>query len=423
MSKLTTEGMRKGITMRVQYFVQYFKPEKSSGGYLVTDLLEGFVQAGWEVDVYTPTPTRGVTEKTRKEYCKMPLEILENGKLRIHRMPLYREGSGFVPRAIRYMLFSLQCLFKGLTEPADLIFTGSGPPTQGLVGAIIKKVTKKKFVYNLQDAFPDSLITSGMATEKSIAVKIGRIMERIIYRNADAIITISEDMRQRLLDKSVPDSRLFVVHNWIDTNMICPMEREDNFLFDELLLPRDKFYVTYAGNLGYVQGVEIIVDAAKILQKESDIQFVIFGNGSEEEKIRERIVRSGLNNIHLFPLQSSNRMSEVYSLGDVSVVTCKAGTGGSGMPSKTSLIMAAGTSIVSAFDIPSELNTVLSKADCGICVPAEDAEAFSKVILHMAQNRDVCLEKGKNGRNYALTNLSKCSSVSKYVAAIKSISN
>ena len=109
--------------MKLIYLVQYFSPEKASGLQLVDDLLEGFAVHGWEIDVFTPTPTRGVTSAQRKEYARKRIESKYDGKLRIHRMHLYREGKSFIGRAIRYVLFSIECLWKSVTVPADFIFT------------------------------------------------------------------------------------------------------------------------------------------------------------------------------------------------------------------------------------------------------------------------------------------------------------
>ena len=60
--------------MKLIYFVQYFPPEKASGLQLVEDLLEGFTKQGWEVDLFTPTPTRGITAEQRNEYLKRRIE-------------------------------------------------------------------------------------------------------------------------------------------------------------------------------------------------------------------------------------------------------------------------------------------------------------------------------------------------------------
>ena len=136
--------------MHLLYFVQYFPPEKASGLPIVTDMIEGFAEHGWDVDVYIPTPTRGVTDEVRSEYSKKRKEVLCNGKLIIHRMHLYREGTRMLQRTIRYSIFSLQRLIRGLFLPADAIFTGGGPPTQGIIGGLIHKWTKKKFIFNPQ---------------------------------------------------------------------------------------------------------------------------------------------------------------------------------------------------------------------------------------------------------------------------------
>ena len=304
--------------MHLLYFVQYFPPEKASGLPLVIDMIEGFAKRGWDVDVYIPTPTRGVTDEVRREYAKRRKEVLCDGKLKIHRMHLYREGTGMLQRTIRYCLFSIQCLIRGLFIPADVIFTGGGPPTQGLVGGIIHKLTKKKFIFNPQDLFPDSLIIAGEATEDSRVVKIGRRIEKFAYKNADVIVTITEDMAVNIRSRTEDKSKVHVVRNWIDTEKTVPIDRNINKLFDEFGLDRSKFYVVYAGNIGQLQGLEVLVDAAEILRDIKDVRFVIFGNGSEEIKLKRRIKAKGLLNIKVYPLLSLEKVSEVYSLGNVS---------------------------------------------------------------------------------------------------------
>ena len=404
--------------MRCIYLVQYFPPEKSSGSDLVEDLLEGFAKHGWDVNLYTPTPTRGVTTEQRKEYSKKRTAKKYDGKLTIHRMHLYREGTGFIPRALRYVLFSIECFWEAATVPADFIFTGSGPPTQGVVVGLAKKFSrKKKVIYNLQDIFPDSLVTSGICGADSTLMKIGRKMENFTYRNADVIITITDDMKANVVSKGVDPEKVKVVRNWIDVNRIQPVKKEDNKLFDELNLLRDKFYVVYAGNLGKVQGVEVILEAAALLRDKENIRFVIFGNGSEEENIREKA--KGMPNLSIFPLQPMDRVSEVYSLGNVSIVPCKPGTGGSGMPSKTWTIMATGTAIIASFDLGGEMQRTIRDAECGYCVQAGDVSALAEKIEEMSRNTGVVKQMGINARKYAEEQVAKEQAVKKYIEIIE----
>lgn len=405
--------------MKGLYFVQYFPPEKSSGADLVEDLLEGFARQNWQIDVFTPTPTRGVSEAVRKEYTRKRIEKRFGGNVIIHRMRLYREGKGFIARALRYIIFSLQCLYKALTVPADFIFTGSGPPSQGVVMGIARKLTGKKFIYNLQDIFPDSLIASGICKENSWLIKIGHLMENFTYRYADVIITITDDMKANIVRKGVNPEKVKIVHNWIDTERIKPVSRQDNKLFSELGLPRDKFYVVYAGNLGKVQGVDVIVQAAEKLQENSHIHFVIFGNGSEEENIKKQIAEKKLTNVSLFPLQPMDRVPEVYSLGDVAIVSCRPGTGGSGMPSKTWTIMATGTPLVASFDLGGEMEKTIRAAGCGCCIEAENADKLAETIVRWEQDRAYVCQSGARARQYAEKYVSKEPAVEKYISYIK----
>lgn len=409
--------------MHLIYFVQYFPPEKASGLTIVMDMINGFADYGWDVDVYVPTPTRGVTDEIRREFSRKRLEIHCNGKLRIHRMHLYREGKGLLQRTIRYTVFSFQCLIRGLFLPADAIFTGGGPPTQGLVAALIHKLTRKKVIYNPQDLFPDSLIVSGIADEKSMIVRLGRVMEKISYNNADSIITITTDMADSIRSKIKNGDKVHIIRNWVDIDKVHPIDRKENKLFDELSLPRDNFYVTYAGNIGKMQGIETIVYAAEQLKNIPDIRFVIFGNGSEEANIKNLAKEKGLINVHFFPLQSLDRVSEVYSLGDVSIVSCKPGTGSIGMPSKTWTIMAAGSAIIASFDLGGEMERVIQEANCGFCVEAGNAEKLADAIFALYCDLNQKNTMGLNARNYAVQHACKAVCVGRYIEEIESIAN
>ena len=409
--------------MKCIYFVQYFPPEKSSGSNLVEDLLEGFSNYGWKTDVFTPTPTRGVTSEQRKEYVHKRVEVKYNGKLTIHRMHLYREGKSFIGRAIRYILFSIECFWKAVTVPADFIFTGSGPPTQGVVVGLAKKLSGKKVIYNLQDIFPDSLVTAGICDQNSIFYHIGRKMEDFTYRNADHIITITDDMKANIMRKGVPEDKISVIRNWIDTDKVKHISRIDNTLFDELELSRDKFYVVYAGNLGKVQGVNVLVEAASLLKDNENIRFVIFGNGSEEDNLKQMIAENHLNNISMFPLQPVERVSEVYSMADVCIISCMPGTGKSGMPSKTWTIMAAGVPIIASFDLNSEMEKIIGKAKCGYCVESGKAEELAKGIVKIQSNYKIIQTMGENARKYVENCAGKNRSISKYIKSIKDAVN
>lgn len=396
--------------MKILTFSAYFTPERAAGIQLTEDLLEGFAAAGHEADVYVPTPTRGVDAETINAYRKIREEEKYDGRVRIHRFRMMQEGKNPVQRALRYIVLNLAFVWKGLRCPADVMFIDSTPPTQGVMAAIIKKLKKIPMIYNLHDIFPDSMVTTGLTRKGSLVWKIGRIMENITYKNADKIITVSHAMKRNIMEKGVPEEKIVVVSNWIDTNLVKPVEKENNSLFEEFGIDREQFTVVYAGNLGAAQGAGVILDAARLLP---EVQFVIFGGGAEYESVKAR--SADLPNVIINRLLPQSRVSEVYSLGDVCLVTCKKGVGTSGMPSKTWSIMACNRPIVAAFDTNAELAEILHEAKAGIAVEPENAALLAQAIRgSMHNNSEMC-----GGREYVCDHASKQSCVTKYVQTIQ----
>lgn len=400
------------------YFVQYFPPEIAAGLPLVKDMIEGFAKRGMNVVVYTPVPTRGVDDKTREYYKKHKITKV-NKHLIVKRMSLYREGTAFVQRTIRYSIFSLECLMKGLFVPADAIFLSSGPPSQTLVVGLLRKLTGKRIVYNLQDVFPDSLINAGLMKEGSKLVKIGRWMERVSYKNAHAIITVSDDMERNVLSKGVDRKKVFMVRNWIDTDEFVPVRREDNVLFDTLHLDRSKFYLVYSGNIGYTMGLEYVIQAMEKIKDEKDIELLIFGEGSEKEKLQELVKEKKLSNVRFLPFQDAKLISNVYSIGDMAVISGRKGLASVSMPSKTWTIMATGTGILAQFDKGSELNRTIRSAGCGVTVEPGNVEKIAETIKGLAADKETCRKYGENARKYAVENISKEKALDEYTRIIK----
>ncbi|MBO4694002.1 MAG: glycosyltransferase family 4 protein [Clostridia bacterium] len=372
--------------MKFLFLDAYFEPEQTSFTHLETDLIDYLTDVGNKIEIICPTPTRGVTQETRRKYKRKKREILSDS-VSIIRFAAPAEGKNPLIRAFRYFWCNLKTLRIGKKyKYADVVFSNSTPPTQGFIAAKVAKKLKIPFVYNLQDIFPDSLVNAGMTNKGSFLYKIGRKIEDYTYKNADKIIVISESFKKNIMEKGVPEGKIEVIPNWIDTKKIKPINREDNPLFEELGIDRKKFIVLYAGNFGASQGTDVIINAAKYLQGEPDIHFVLFGGGSEFERTVKQISEDNLTNITINPLLPPERISEVYSMGDVAIITCRAGVGNAGMPSKTWSIMACNTPIIASFDTNSELNKILSYYQAGVCVPPENAKALVSEIKLQKDN-------------------------------------
>lgn len=413
--------------MRVLFLPAYFKPEKAASDYLWDNLYEAFSENDIVLETYAPSPCRGVPEEIRKEYrCKD--EVLYDGHLVVKRFSLYAEGKNPILRALRYVVCWFKQIRRGLSaKNCECVFLASTPPIQGMIGAFIKKYRKIPFIFNLQDIFPDSLVNNGLANKGGLLWKIGRVIENFTYKHADKIIVISEDFKKNIMAKGVPEDKIVVVYNWVDQNAVVDVKREENKLFDKYGLDKEKFYVAYSGNIGLSQNMEMLLSVAEefLLRqaqepKLADIHFVLVGEGAALENVKRTVAEKKLENVHLLPFQPYEDISHVFSLGDVSLVISKPGTGAASVPSKTWSIMSASRPVLANFD-ENELKSIVEQNECGIFTKAGDKEAFKEAILKLYNDRDLCKEYGKNGRKFVMENLTREIGTSKYVQVIKDV--
>lgn len=402
--------------MKAIFPCSYYLPETAASLYITDNIVHACAENGVEVELYTPTPTRSVpdgAEWKREEH-------LAGGKLHIHRFHLYGEGKNPILRALRYLLGELILLHYCLWKKYDVAFIDSTPPIQGLKMPLIKWIRRKPAVYNAQDIFPDSLVGTGLTHEGSLIWKIGRIVEKITYKYADKIIVISDDFRKNLIAKGVSEEKILVVYNWVDQNAVVDVPREQNKLIDKYSLDPNKFYVTYCGNIGLTQNMEMLVEVAKAVEANEDIHFVLVGEGAFKKELERIIKEKNIRNITLLPFQPYEDISHVFSLGDVGIIISKPGVGANSVPSKTWSIMSASRPVLANFD-ENEIKSILENNHCGLFTKAGDKVAFTDAIIWLYENREKCNEYGKNGRQFVMDNLTREVGTQKYVDVIKSV--
>lgn len=408
--------------MRVVVLSAYYEPEQYSSLRLDVERFRSMTVVGTSVTIYTPMPTRGVSDEVRNQYRTCRRETHSDGKLIIYRFPLPREGKNSLGRAMRYVLACVKQLCWGIfskaARTADVMFISSTPPIQGAMAAIIKKVRGIPYIYNLQDIFPDSLVGTGMTKRGSLLWKIGRVIEDFTYRNADKIIVISQDFKRNIMAKGVPEAKIEVVYNWVEEDAVVNIPRSENKLFDLYDLDREKFYITYCGNIGLTQNMDLLLSIAKDLQVYADIHFVLIGEGAYKQQVEKRVQEEKIHNVTLLPFQPYEDISHVFSLGNVGLIISKPGVGENSLPSKTWSIMSAERAVVANFD-RNELAEIVEKNKCGIFTEAGDMEAFKEALLTLYKHRDLCVQMGKHGRDFVLQNLTKEIGTQKIIEIIR----
>lgn len=400
------------MIMKFLFLSPYYTPESFSSFRLIRDIHEAIIARGHSIELYCPTPTRGVSLEVRKKYKSLKRELKDGGALVVYRFALWGEGTSISLRAFRYAVCEILFVFKGLAaKNINLLAVGSTPPIHGLTATLLHKIRGIPFVYYLADLFPDSLVNSGISHKNSFVWKIGNWISNMIYGNAARVIVVSDRLKDLLIERGVAPEKIEVVYPWIDENTIQYVKRTDNKLFDDYGLSRDHFYVTYAGNFGMLQNVELLLECAHKMRNERQVHFVLIGDGSQREKLISRIADLRLENVTLLPMQIPERVPEVYSLGDVSFVICRKGVGEGAFPSKAAVIMSVGVPLIASYDRNTDLCNLISDYKAGLCVEPNDVDAAVEAIKRFSSDSELRERCSINGLRLARKKFSQKESV------------
>jgi glycosyltransferase involved in cell wall biosynthesis len=176
--------------------------------------------------------------------------------------------------------------------------------------------------------------------------------------------------------------------------------------------------------LGYSQDLDIVLEAARILKDEnpqSDILFLIVGDGVERPRLEAKARQMGLNNVRFLPMQPREKYPAVLHASDIGLVTLHAEVRTPVVPSKILSIMAAGRPVVAAMNLDGDGPRLIAEARCGLCVPPEDPRALAGAVLKLYHDASLREELGRNGRQYAEEYLSLDRCVARYEVLLQQV--
>jgi colanic acid biosynthesis glycosyl transferase WcaI len=286
----------------------------------------------------------------------------------------------------------------------------SPPLTLGLTGWFTKIIRRAPLVFNIQDVFPDAAIQTGAISNKNI-IAAAKWLERVSYQRSDAVVLLSQDLRINIANKidAKYHDRLHVIPNFVDTVAITPQGRMTTYR-NELGIG-DQLVVMYAGNVGFSQSLNLVVEAAA---KFPEIAFVINGDGAARKKLQEDCAQ--LANVHFGDYQPIERLSEVLATGDIHLVPLRTGLASVSVPSKSYSILAAGRPMLAAIDPNTEIPNMLQQSGAGVAVNPDNGPAFIEALGRLISNRDQLSEMGAKGRKWVETHASPASVAAQYEA-------
>lgn len=364
---------------------QWFAPEPITVPVWVAHALR---RAAWDVRVLTGIPNFPLGEVMRGYSSWKPLTETVDG-FPVHRTPLYpNHGSSAIKRIANYMSWACTAsLASGrFLRDVDVCLVYSSPATAALPAMAARRRFGTPYVLMVQDVWPDSIFASGFleAGRARAAAEWGvGAFTQAAYAEAHSIAVVSPGMKELLVKRGVPVSKVEVVYNWVDEAVFKPSEPKPSFRA-KLGLSDDDFLFMYAGNHGAAQDLSTLVEAFALLANEgSHIHVAMVGDGIEKQRLLRTAQERSLTHVHFIDALPIDAMAGVVAAADAHVVSlADQALFHITMPSKIQSLLASGKPIL--VSAPGDAAQVVVEAGAGMAAPPNDPRRLAEVLREMA---------------------------------------
>lgn len=340
--------------------------------HIMRDIILGLLKQGHKVDLI------------QKQYLDRPqypqqFEQYLDGQLQVQNIRFEKKAKADLKA--RYLAdlsyYRKACRLMKRDKP-DKIFLQSNN-TAFFTVFYAKHILKCPILYNEQDIFPENAFFAGILSEKSLVYKVAHALQKYAYKNATALSTISDDMKSTIVTRyGIPEDKVQVIYNWGHEELQANDDKENVFLNKYPKKPGE-FRVVYAGNLGKMQNVELLLKTAALMKDDTDVSFYIVGGGVNETQLKAFAKEKELNNVTFVGMQPPEEVADLYAAADVNVIPLQKGLIYAALPSKTADCLIAGKPIITCVDEESKFAKLLGKY--GIKNANNDSPANLRCII------------------------------------------
>jgi glycosyltransferase involved in cell wall biosynthesis len=398
--------------LHIIYIHQHFKTPADAGGTRSFFISKELIKNGHRVTMIAAKPEGQQEAVVKKQVEGIDVIYIRNP---------YSNKMGIIQRAksfFRFMWKATRVLFR--QNNVDLVIATSTPLTVGVPALLYKKIKGVPYVFEVRDLWPEVPIQMG-ALKNPLLRKTALMLEKMIYKNAAHIVALSPGMKEGVLRVLGNDDKVSMIPNMAKPDRFWRRE-PDPGLLKEFNLQEDSFMLIHFGAMGIANGLDYIVDAAKLVQQQSDadIEFLFLGDGAVVDSLKQRITKEKVENVTFIPKKPMDVTSAIVNLCDVSLVTflnlpilC------TNSPNKLFDSLSAG--------IPAVVNsngwtrTMVEENHCGAYVNPENPTELAALIIRWKNNPAALDEMGKNARNLAETKYDKTILCKEFVQVVNSL--
>ena len=405
-------------TVNILFLGMNYSPEPTGIGPLTTDLCEHLALQGHEVSVVTAVPHYPEWAIYPDYRGKVFVKEQRNGVTLRRGYVHLPKNSTTIQRIAYDTSICFSALYWGLmSRKVDVIFAISPPLQLGVVGCLLSQIKRSVFVFQVQDLALDAGMALGMLKNNAI-IRVARASESLIYRRAQSIFVIGNGLFESLRKRGVSESKIKVLSNWVDTDIIRPLERNNAFRQQHGLV--GKLVALHAGNIGAKQDLGNVIHAASLLARRRELVFMLVGEGSQKAALKEMVAELNLENVRFLPLQPKESLSEMFSAADVLLLNQVPGLADVVLPSKLLTYMAAGRPIIASIDPDSESANYVRKAECGLVILPQKPDLLAKAITRVVDSPS-SIKLGEKARAFAEKNFARRYILTQYDAYFRNL--
>lgn len=361
--------------------------------HIMRDIILGLLERGHEVDLI------------QKQYFDTPqypqqFEKYLKGQLQVQNIRFEKKAKADLKA--RYLAdlsyYKQACTLMKKDKP-DKIFLQSNN-TAFFTVFYAKHILRCPILYNEQDIFPENAYFAGILSESSMIYKVAHALQKYAYKNATALSTISDDMKSTIVTRyGISEDKVQVIYNWGHEELKAHSEQDNVFLKKYPKKPGE-FRVVYAGNLGKMQNVELILETAALMKDDQDVSFYIVGGGVNEKQLKTFAKEKELNNVTFVGMQPPEEVADLYAAADVNVIPLQKGLIYAALPSKTADCLIAGKPIITCVDNGTAVEKIIRPY--GIVNTGADEKRLKTAILNAKEKAGLCETKGLLEKYFSL---------------------
>jgi colanic acid biosynthesis glycosyl transferase WcaI len=392
--------------MRILIVGINFYPEMTGIGKYTGEMATYLSQAGHQTRVVTAPPYYPYWQ-VQPGYKWWGYRRENWNGVQVFRCPLWvpSQPTGFkrLLHLSTFALSSLPVLLGQVLWQPEIVLCIAPALMNAPFALIIARLCGAKAWLHIQDFELDAAANLGMLPADHSFTKFAAQVEHWLLNSFEYVSSISNRMLARLAQKGVAPEKTVLFPNWVDTEVIFPSSAAGEMMRKDLSITSDKIIVLYSGNMGYKQGLEVVVETAGLLRSYTNIYFMFCGDGAIRHSLE--IATKDLPNVRFLPLQPLERLNALLNMADIHILPQRADAADLVMPSKLSGMLASGKPVIATAKPETGVSEIVKQL--GVVVPPQDVSTLANTIIRLAEDPDLRYCMGQKGLNWVMANWSK----------------